>query len=80
MKREAILKALNACDRKTPVSRLKRLAREFRTEANRLKKFLVYEDGVCIFDGYAHSEEEAEQMYRTKFGVNGEGSFHIEMH
>lgn len=54
------------------------LVKLFRTRASQLKRYFLHEDGVCVFDGWAHSEQEFEDAYRKRFGVTGDGNWYIE--
>lgn len=57
---------------------LDRAIRHRRLSRLNRKRYFLYEDGICVHDGYANSEQEFEDNYRKQFNVTADGNWHIE--
>jgi hypothetical protein len=51
--------------------------RRLRKLSAQQKHFCVFEDGVCVFDCDAYTSQQAELMYRERFGVTGDGNYFV---
>lgn len=65
-------------DRAINNRRLSRLASEFRERATKLQRYLLFEEGICVFERLAHSEDEFVQMYREHCHVTADGNWYVQ--